>query len=104
MAHAVLDIIPEDIEKPHIAEQVQNTAMQEHGSEDRHKTRGIKEGSLLLLKETQGNEAMQHDKVLKTGAKLVFIGKAEDIDDNQPGIDDGKLLGGDIISERKHGG
>jgi len=78
VAENILHAAPEDPQEPHVAGDMQKSAVDEHGSQDRHIAKAIRHNTVL------------HDEaVLSVARQSELVGEHENIDD-----DDGERDGG----------
>ena len=83
MAEAVFDIVAEDPQEQHVAEQMQPAAMHEHGREDGHRV-----GAGLARKTAPGTNAHFGDELIAAGQ----LGqKDQHVEADQRERDDGKV-------------
>ena len=80
MTQPVFDVVAENPEVPHVPDQVEPSAMQEHRSEKRQ--RDGREGNMGLRPRKHGcrNDSIVHDESFEAAAtKRQFVKKDEDI-------------------------
>src|SRR5206468_1292513 len=102
MAEAVLDIIAEDPEIPHVADQVHPAAMKEHGS-----YKGQSNGRQCQVRSGPGehlggDHAELADEAVERRPEGQFIEERDDIDQNYENRDDRKRTRANVVAERYH--
>ena len=98
----VLDVVPEDPEREHVAGQVHQAAVEEHAGEDGEGRRDdVARPDVLEGEELVGDGAAHQDRVREAGGELPAEGRQVGRQDG-PG-DDRDLLAGDVVAQGKHG-
>jgi len=91
MTEPVLNIISEDVEEPHIAEDVQEATMQKHRSDKGENLfEGCKLGGEARIGVTDGDNSIEKEGLFQLGTQGKLPEKGEGIEDNDEKIDDWK--------------
>jgi hypothetical protein len=93
MAKPVLDVISEDVEKPHVSEDMEKSPMKKHGG---HKREPLLECGKLCRDRwigiSYGDNTIEGKSLFQIGALEELPDKGDDIEANEDDIDDRKGL------------
>jgi len=92
VSEPVLHVVTEDEEKEHIPEDVNDSCVKEHRSQERVETEKL--SSLQRTDDLTGDDAVLHEECLCQRAREVFrvldfVEEDENVKENQPPVDDG---------------
>ena len=91
MTEPVLNIISENVEEPHIAEDVEKTAVEEHrGDEGEDLFEGCKLGGEARIGIPDGDNSIEEESLFQLGTQGKLPEEGDGIEDNDEKIDDWK--------------
>lgn len=93
MANPVLDVIPENIKKPNVSEEVKESSMKNHGSEKREELlEGCKRSREIGMGISCRDDSIEKKCLFKIGPLDEFPKKGNNIQDDDQDIDDRKFV------------
>jgi Mg2+-importing ATPase len=98
-AHAIFEVVAEDVQCKHVAEQVKPAAMKEHAGDERA---GF--AHIVVVEKAGGDHAKFHDEPLGVaiGLRQQLDEKHQHIERDQDRVDDREVLDSDCIAQRNH--
>src|SRR6185503_651139 len=103
-AERVLDVVAEDPEKPHVSDQVQPSAVQEHRREERRDDAAPPElAGLETVRHLPRHERELREESVQLPTERYLIEKRRRAGDDHRDRDGGKGAGGVLVAQRNHG-
>jgi len=103
MTDPILDIIPEDVEKPHVPQDVEDSSMKEHGGQKgQDLLNGGKMGRDVRIRISCGNDPEKEKSLFKVRTLGKLPEEGENIENDDQNIDDGKMTRPYGIPYRNH--
>jgi hypothetical protein len=89
----VFDIVPEDIKKPHVSDNVKESSMKKHGGQ---KWEPLLDGGKLSrnfgVGISHGNNAIEEESLFQMGTLGELPEEGKDVETDEPDVDDRKSL------------